>query len=157
MADDHDTNSIQGGSESPEAKSLVVSSGFEFVLMGADGALDKAGISQIRAHTTRELHRSRRQNGQVRRLQRRMPPRGKTSGRPPGICPSSHADPDVLARLSRADGGIGQEISSLALSSTRFTTCLTCPWRMKGQVSWMRSNTMVTIPTHVPRRRMTLH
>ena len=39
--------------------------GFEFVLMGPDGGLDKAGISQIRAHTTRELHKTRRQTGQV--------------------------------------------------------------------------------------------
>ena len=46
-------------------KPLVVS-GFEFVLMGSDGALSKKGISQIRAHTTRELHRTRRENGQVR-------------------------------------------------------------------------------------------
>lgn len=41
------------------------SSKFEFVLMGAKGGLDSAGISQIRAHTTRELHKSRRKRTQV--------------------------------------------------------------------------------------------
>lgn len=43
---------------------------FEFVLMRADGGLDKAGISQIRAHTTRELHKMRRKTGQVRDCRR---------------------------------------------------------------------------------------
>lgn len=38
---------------------------FEFVLMAPNGGLDKSGISQIRAHTTRELHKTRRQAGQV--------------------------------------------------------------------------------------------
>jgi hypothetical protein len=47
-------------------KKPVMISGFEFVLMGSDGALSKKGISQIRAHTTRELHRTRRETGQVR-------------------------------------------------------------------------------------------
>ncbi|EXJ69871.1 uncharacterized protein A1O5_06944 [Cladophialophora psammophila CBS 110553] len=62
MASDHDQHASKWGATK---KKPVVISGFEFVLMGADGALDKAGISQIRAHTTRELHRTRRQNGQV--------------------------------------------------------------------------------------------
>ncbi|KAK6375694.1 hypothetical protein LTS17_007516 [Exophiala oligosperma] len=38
---------------------------FEFVLMAPNGGLDKSGISQIRAHTTRELHKTRRQAGQT--------------------------------------------------------------------------------------------
>lgn len=51
---------------SEEKSSPVAGAGrFEFVLMGADGGLDKAGISQIRAHTTRELHKMRRKTGQV--------------------------------------------------------------------------------------------
>ncbi|KIV86226.1 hypothetical protein, variant 1 [Exophiala sideris] len=38
---------------------------FEFVLMGSDGGLNKGGISQIRAHTTREMHKARRISGQT--------------------------------------------------------------------------------------------
>lgn len=38
---------------------------FEFVMMASNGALDKGGISQIRAHTTREIHKSRRSLGKV--------------------------------------------------------------------------------------------
>lgn len=49
----------------PQTVPLDGGEGFEFVLMGPKGGLDKAGISQIRAHTTRELHKTRRQTGQV--------------------------------------------------------------------------------------------
>ena len=62
MAEDHDEDATNWAAAK---KKPVVVSGFEFVLMGSDGALDKAGISQIRAHTTRELHKTRRKNGQV--------------------------------------------------------------------------------------------
>ncbi|OCT52447.1 hypothetical protein CLCR_10985 [Cladophialophora carrionii] len=47
---------------------------FEFVLMGSDGALNKKGISQIRAHTTRELHKTRRETGQTLARRRRNRP-----------------------------------------------------------------------------------
>ena len=62
MDDDHAEDACRPNGE--KKKPLVVS-GFEFVLMGNKGALNKKGISQIRAHTTRELHRTRRENGQV--------------------------------------------------------------------------------------------
>ncbi|OAP64582.1 hypothetical protein AYL99_00554 [Fonsecaea erecta] len=68
MASDHPR---QASKWDAAKKKPVVDSGFEFVLMGADGALNKAGISQIRAHTTRELHRTRRQTGQVLPRRRR--------------------------------------------------------------------------------------
>ena len=45
---------------------MATTGGFEFVLMSADGGLDKAGIRQIRAHTMRELHKIRRKKGEVR-------------------------------------------------------------------------------------------
>lgn len=44
---------------------LQISNKFEFILMGAKGGLDSGGLSQIRAHTTRELHKSRRKKNQV--------------------------------------------------------------------------------------------
>ncbi|OAL38004.1 hypothetical protein AYO20_02837 [Fonsecaea nubica] len=62
MASDHPRHASKWDAAKKKAGG---DAGFEFVLMGADGALDKAGISQIRAHTTRELHRTRRQTGQV--------------------------------------------------------------------------------------------
>ncbi|KIW68466.1 hypothetical protein PV04_04408 [Phialophora macrospora] len=71
MADNHAGDSVHGAAG--KKKPLVVS-GFEFVLMGSDGALNKKGISQIRAHTTRELHKTRRENGQALTRRRRNRP-----------------------------------------------------------------------------------
>jgi hypothetical protein len=50
---------------------------FEFVFMTTGGVLDSAGISQIRAHTTRELHetRRRRKTDQVRTVRASFPAR----------------------------------------------------------------------------------
>ncbi|KAI1621854.1 hypothetical protein EDD37DRAFT_497952 [Exophiala viscosa] len=47
---------------------------FEFVMMGSHGGLNKEGISQIRAHTTRELHKARRSSGQTLPRRRRDGP-----------------------------------------------------------------------------------
>ena len=64
MSEDRDSTTASWNV--PKEKPVMVAGEFEFVLMRADGGLDKAGISQIRAHTTRELHKSRRRKGEVR-------------------------------------------------------------------------------------------
>ncbi|KIW18120.1 hypothetical protein PV08_02408 [Exophiala spinifera] len=51
--------------ETETAEQSISNSTFEFVLMAPNGGFNKYGISQIRAHTTRELHKARRQAGQT--------------------------------------------------------------------------------------------
>ncbi|KAJ9617266.1 hypothetical protein H2200_000987 [Cladophialophora chaetospira] len=91
MADDHAEDARR---QNGEKKKPLVVSGFEFVLMGSKGALNKKGISQIRAHTTRELHRTRRESGQAQTLERRR------RNRPGNILFGSQTDPfHVLPQL----------------------------------------------------------
>jgi hypothetical protein len=43
-----------------------VAPNIEFVLMRGDGSLRIGGLSQIRSHTTKEQHKKRRRNAEVR-------------------------------------------------------------------------------------------
>jgi hypothetical protein len=94
-------------------------------MMASNGALDKGGISQIRAHTTREIHKTRRNAGNV--CSCHLSENGQTE-----------------SRLGFDGDGTNPDTYTSGPRSTPFGRCLSYPGRITSQGFLTRSSTMVS-------------